>query len=1255
VSAEALTYQQPIQIEQGVLLKARTLVSTTNWSALSEATFQVAELGLPLRITELNYNPQGGDAYEFIELQNVSSTPLDLSGFALQGVDFRFSEGTSLAGGARLVLISPLNPALFAQRYPSVAVGGIFDGNLSNGGESLALVDRTGRKVVSLTYDDEGGWPIDADNGGRSLEIIDPDGDPNDPANWRASVQLGGSPGAANPAVALANVRLNEIFAGRSSIPGDGSPWPDFIELYNAGATTANVGNWSVSTDDDSKRFVLPAGTSIAPGGYLVIWCDGPSGAAGLHASFNLELHGGSVFLSDALANRVDALTYGLQLPSFSVGRIGGESLWQLTEPTPDGLNEIANVGAPAELAINEFLANAPPGQDDWIELHNMNVALPVSLQGLYVGTSNALQQLRSLSFVAPGGFARLFADEDVGPDHLDFKLPATGGAIVLADPVGAELSRVTYAAQKEGVTQGRLPDGTGSVVSFVNSASPGAPNYQISYTGPILNELMARNVAGVTDSAGRVADWVELYNPTAAEFDLSGMSLSVNESKPGQWVFPAGTTIAANDYLVLWCDGSRPASANLEATLNVGNSLAGDSGGVYLFTQAGQLADFVEYGFQIEDAALGRSGGSWSLLASATPDAANATPANLGALNNLRINEWMATSDGQDWLELFNADALPVSLAGVYLTDDPSISGLTNTAVAPLSFIAGAGWVKFAADGDLSKGRDHLRFSLDALGETVRVYGPTLGLIDSVDIGVQQAGVAQGRWPDGTATIVSFPTTPTPGAANYLPHPAIVISEVLTHTDPPFVEDAIEVFNRSEEAVDLSGWFLSNSQRDFKKYRVPAGTVIPARAFKVFYEADFNPLPGTPGSFTLNSAHGDEVHLSEADATGALTGYRASVEFGAAERDVSFGRYVTVLGEDFAPLERRTFGADELVSLEHFRTGTGLFNAYPKVGPVVINELMYHPATLVETNLVENEEEEFIELHNITDRPVELFDFTHRTNTWRLDKGVEFTFPQGETLAARGFLLVVNFDPLTNVTALAAFRKRYGVTAGVRLLGPYGGKLNNDGDRVELLRPDEPQAPPHPDAGFVPYLLVDCVNYTDQLPWPLEADEGSASLQRRIAEAYGNNAANWSARPPTPGRVNATPATTDADIDGQLDVWEILNGLNPNDAYDASVDLDHDGLTSAQEFVSGTDPLNPASYLHFEPPTVAGAKAVLRFTAAANKSYTVLFRDALDAGDWQRLGDVEAQAAPRMAEVPDTKPNLTGHRFYQLRTPRLP
>ncbi|MBI3416366.1 MAG: lamin tail domain-containing protein [Verrucomicrobia bacterium] len=1255
VVASAATYAaaSPLVLDNATLVQARTL-DGTNWSALTEATFQVAELRSPLRITEIMYDPPGDDAYEFMELQNTDAAPINLSGVTLQGVSFRFPEGATLAGGARLVLGSDVNPAAFTQRYPGVAVAGRFSGSLANHGERLTLLDRTGQTIVSVDYQDSAGWPAAAHGEGFSLEIIDPNGDPDDPANWQASAQAGGSAGAANVIPNLPSVRLNEVMAANVSSVKNGTKYSDWIELFNAGSNTVSLTDWSLSDDGDARKFVFPSGLNIPARGYLVVWCDAATDTPGLHSGFALNQSGESLFLFDDRTNRIDAVSFGLQLADLSIGRTDAADTWQLTRPTPGSENEAAPLAPSSGLVINEFMANPAPGDEDWIELFNADKNFPVALRGLHLSTSNALFQITSLSFVAPGGFAQLFADEKPGPAHLDFKLPASGGVIVLADEAGAEINRVSYGPQGENVSYGHLPDGDGAFVIFSNSASPGASNYQRTYAGAYLNEVLARNESLPDPATGRVIDWIEFYNPNDTVFDFSGMSLSVDKPSPGEWLFPAGTKLVARGYLVIRCDSLSPISFEPGADLNCGRSLAGESGGVFLFNAAGQLVDSVEYGFQIVDQSIGRDGGDWNLLTTPTPGTKNSAAAALGASANLRLNEWLANpASGDDWFEIFNLDALPVRLGNLFLSDDPSIHGQTNFSIAPLSFVSPHGWVKFEADGQPEQGRHHTPFRLDEHGGTLRLYDTIFRVIDSIDFSAQSPGISEGRFPDGTANIVRFSGTASPGAANYLPLTNVVINEVLTHTDPP-LEDAIELFNTTLQPLDMGGWFLSNTVDNFKKFRIPNGTTIPARGYKVFYEFEFNPSPGLATSFTLNSAHGDEVNLSSADVSGNLTGFRARQIFGAAENSVSFGRHQTSVGEDFAALEQKTFGADAPVTLAQFRTGTGLPNARPRVGPLVINEVMYHPVNFINGVAKQEANEEFIEIQNVSVGTVTLSDTLHPTNRWRLHGAVDFEFPTGLTLNAASYALVVSFDPTTNVAALVAFRAKYSPPADTQIFGPFRGRLSDQGERLELFKPDSPQLPPHPDAGFVPYILVDHLEYSPANPWPVAADGAGASLQRKVSTDYGNDPVNWQASAPTAGRANAA-MVIDADADGLPDAWEIVHGLDLNDARDAAHDEDDDGLNNFQEYLAGTDPFDPSSVLSLSIARLPTGKPRLTFAAAAGKSYSVQFRGDLNTGVWEKLFDIEAPATPSVIEREDTALIGTSVRFYRLVTPRAP
>ena len=248
-------------------------------------------------------------------------------------------------------------------------------------------------------------------------------GDENAPANWQASLEQGGSPGLANAISTNSSpVRLNEIMTDNIAGLENGGSHPDWIELYNDSNSAVNLAGWSLSDDSNPRKFVFPAGVSIAAHGYLILYCDASTAAPGIHTGFALGSKSGSLYLYDATEKRIDVVTYGAQLADFSIGRAGADNSWQLTQPTPGAANNPAPITV-ANPAINEFMANPVPGQPDWIELFNPDPALPMAIGGVYLASSNALSRLPALSFLPANGFVQLFADESAAARASEFQI----------------------------------------------------------------------------------------------------------------------------------------------------------------------------------------------------------------------------------------------------------------------------------------------------------------------------------------------------------------------------------------------------------------------------------------------------------------------------------------------------------------------------------------------------------------------------------------------------------------------------------------------------------------------------------------------------------------------------------------------------------------------------------------------------------------------------------------------------------------
>jgi hypothetical protein len=220
-----------------------------------------------LALTELMYNPPGGEDYEFLELANVGTEPLDLTGARFtDGVTYTF--GSTLLQPGELIVVAK-NPTAFTERYGSEGIrlaAGAYDGKLANAGEKITLVDANDQEVFSFRYGDSGNWPGRADGRGSSLEWVALEGDPGKASSWTASALIGGSPGqlwSPEPPPVI----INEVLA--HSDP----PFEDAIELYNRGDTAVDLSGWFISDNpDELDRFEIPSGTVIGPRGYMVFY-----------------------------------------------------------------------------------------------------------------------------------------------------------------------------------------------------------------------------------------------------------------------------------------------------------------------------------------------------------------------------------------------------------------------------------------------------------------------------------------------------------------------------------------------------------------------------------------------------------------------------------------------------------------------------------------------------------------------------------------------------------------------------------------------------------------------------------------------------------------------------------------------------------------------------------------------------------------------------------------------------------------------
>ena len=406
---------------------------------------------------------------------------------------------------------------------------------------------------------------------------------------------------------------------------------------------------------------------------------------------------------------------------------------------------------------------------------------------------------------------------------------------------------------------------------------------------------------------------------------------------------------------------------------------------------------------------------------------------------------------------------------------------------------------------------------------------------------------------------------------------PAILVNEVLSHTDLPQV-DVIELHNPTGSAVNIGGWYLTDDKDVPKKFKIPAGTMIPAGGFwAVNQDNDANEASAPPnyfGNAFQISSRGDSIWLFSADAAEDLTGYRHGFAFRGTEngatQDHTLGLHVDSFGREHFTKQVRSFEVNAAIP-----NPAGAPNNPPDVGPVVFTEIAFDP---------DGAGVEFIELKNISASLVRLYDTSaggNSSNTWQIDgvgsvadPSVNFRFPTPLPTMAAGATVLI----LPASADAAAFRAANGVPAEVVIYGGaqgYSGALNNAGEELALLMPDRPDV-----VGgniIVPLIAIDVVNYRDSDFWP--AAGAGVTLEKFNLSGFSDDPINWRA-----GAAGGTPGTTPEGLFYEL--WALQNFTND--------ELAQPGLTGCNDDVNGDGTPNLFAYAFGYDPHITPAADAL-------------------------------------------------------------
>ena len=419
--------------------------------------------------------------------------------------------------------------------------------------------------------------------------------------------------------------------------------------------------------------------------------------------------------------------------------------------------------------------------------------------------------------------------------------------AIVILLTPKTPTHRATYST---GTESGLVGEGSGEVAG--------------TYDGLVISEVMSSNTTAVTDENGKYADWVEIWNSTDHIINLKGVGLSDRADRI-YFLFP-GISLEADGRVVVFCDNTNQANANSALHAKFKLSSAGET--VYLYTPDGYQIDSCDYKIMTSDESYALTVNGFEIVSWFSPGFENTEEGNRQYRESISmsdgsivINEVMADPitglrDDEDelcdWIELYNTTNREISLAGLGLSDNegkPLKWRFPDDAAIPAN-----GYYIVLCTGkdrmDRVKNAPHTNFKISAERETVVLSDSQGHVLDRIMIDNLPLDCSWGRNEYGQMQIFQTPTPSLPNNRSgeiqmdinlrAMNKTGVYISEVMASNDTVQVfptstgGDWVELYNSGTEAVDLSGWGLSDQLDHGRKWQFPIGTSISPGEYKV-------------------------------------------------------------------------------------------------------------------------------------------------------------------------------------------------------------------------------------------------------------------------------------------------------------------------------------------------------------------------------------------------------------------------------------
>ena len=422
-------------------------------------------------------------------------------------------------------------------------------------------------------------------------------------------------------------------------------------------------------------------------------------------------------------------------------------------------------------------------------------------------------------------------------------------------------------------------------------------------YQGLVISEVMASNRTALPDENGEYPDWIEIWNSSANDINMENVGLSDDELSIS-FLFPK-MTLNAGERLIVYCDKKNQAAAGKALHAKFGLSSNGET--ITLYDPNAYVIDSVKTPIMSSDESYARlADGSWGLTEEFSPGFENTTEGFLSFRNATMVTDGALIiseicpdpltgyrdENGElaDWIELYNTTGQAISLDNYALSNNENKPLKwrfpEGAMVAPYGY-----YIVFCSGKDIDNGPagvPHANFKVNAEHATIVLSDSRGRLVDRVTLDNIPEDASYARDENGTFSVHVKTTPQLPNTASgenqmdmnlrALNKTGVYISEVmasngdtLANAEADFT-DWVELYNSSAEAVDLSGYGLSDNIGRARKWQFPEGTLIMPGEYKIVWcdgntEADTAVEPHA--SWALTKAGGYSVVF--ADPTGKI------------------------------------------------------------------------------------------------------------------------------------------------------------------------------------------------------------------------------------------------------------------------------------------------------------------------------------------------------------------------------------------------